>query len=69
MSHWVLAGNRDGVFGTDNGDFVEQSVSDSAFNLLDLLNGLGVRKTVQEKVDVGGRTKLLMIVLTELPLR
>jgi hypothetical protein len=68
MPNWILTGNGNGVFCADDGNFVQKGISDGSFDLLDLLNGLVMIEAIEEEVDIGSGTKLLVVVLPQLSL-
>lgn len=68
VSDGVLTGNSDSVLGSHHSDLIEQSILDSSFNLLDLLNGLLVVESIKEEINIRSRTELLMIILAKLTL-
>lgn len=45
----------------DDGGLGEESIADAGLNVLDLLNGLLLGESVQEQIDIGSRTELLVI--------
>jgi hypothetical protein len=52
VADWILAGDGYRIFRPYDGDFVQESILDSAFNLLDFLNSLVMGHTVKEQVDI-----------------
>ena len=68
MTHGILAGDGDCVLGANDSDLVQQSLSDSALDLLNLVDSLIMSKAVQEEIDIRSGTELLVVVLAELPL-
>ena len=65
MASWVLRGDRDSVLCSDGRCFGQNRVFDAPLNLLDLLSGLFLGKTVEEDVDIRGWGELLMVVMTQ----
>lgn len=69
MADGVLAGDGDCVLGTDDRDLVKDGVSDGLLDVFHLVNGLLVGEAVQEKIKIGSRAELVVVVLSELSLR
>ncbi len=68
MAHRVLACNGNSILGANDSHFTEDGVSNRLLNGLDLLNGLLMRKAVKEKINIGGRAELFVVVLAKLSL-
>lgn len=49
----------------DDGGLGEESIADAGLNVLDLLNRLLLGESVQEQIDIGSRTELLVIEFTK----
>lgn len=65
----VLRDYSDGVLGPNRRHLSEDRVSDTPFNLLDLLNRLVLGQTVKEKVHIRRGGKLFMVELAHATLR
>ena len=66
MASRVLRGDGDGVFGANNSDFGQNSITNCPLNLHDLVDCFLVRQAVEEQVYIRSRAELFMIVLAQL---
>jgi len=53
------------MLGPDDGGLGEESIADAGLDVLDLLNGLFLGEPVQEQIDIGSRTELLVVEFAE----
>lgn len=68
MSSRILRRDRDGILGTNNSYFGQDSVADGLLDLLDLLEGLLLVQAIQKQINIGGGAESFMVVFTELSL-
>jgi len=57
------------MFCPNNSGLSEQGVTNPGLNVLDLLNGLLLCEPIQEQIDIGGRTKPLVVELAKAAFR
>lgn len=62
----ILRRYGDSILGSNDSNLGQNSIADSLFDLLDLLDGLLLVQAVEEEVDVRGGAELFMVVFTEL---
>ena len=65
MANRILRDNSDSILRTDSCRFGQDTVADLCFDLFDLLDGLFFGQAIQEQINIGGRSKGLMVVSTE----